>query len=224
MTCKKCNAVIKDGSNFCSKCGAKCGNVESSNTESNVESNQFLVNEKIYCRNCKVEITKGTLCHKCLNSMDQDLLTVAERKQKNDSIENIGCTLAFFGVIIIVTDIILFFSSVINLLPCFVMVGIGLLFFIPLFVTAGKACPACQRRNTMQKTNTELVGTRNTYVKEKRKIVHTRKNGKTYINETPDYDEYEVDVPATEYHYDVTYKCNKCGHVVVQREVETQKD
>jgi len=29
------------------------------------------------------------------------------------------------------------------------------------------------------------------------------------MNATPDYDEYEVDVPATEYFYDVT--CNTSG-------------
>lgn len=76
----------------------------------------------------------------------------------------------------------------------------------------------------MQRVHSELVGTRNTFIKETRKIYHTRKNGKTYINATPDYDEYEVDVPATEYFYDVTYQCSKCGHKEIQRENKVQKN
>ncbi len=43
MTCPKCNAVIKDGSNFCSKCGAKCNTVATNNSKPNEQQQK---NEK----------------------------------------------------------------------------------------------------------------------------------------------------------------------------------
>ena len=70
----------------------------------------------------------------------------------------------------------------------------------------------------------ELVGTRDTYVKETRKVYQRRKNGQYKFGTDADYMEYEVDVPATEYFYDVTYQCSKCGHKEIQRESKVQKN
>lgn len=224
MICPKCNSEIRDDSKFCSKCGAKCNNVESSNVKHNNEHKQDLTNGKRHCRICNAEIVNGTLCHKCLNTTNQELLTVDERKQKNDNIEKIGCAFACLGIAIFIAAIILSLFEVINFAHCLIGVGIGFLFFLPLLITSGKSCSSCQRRNTLQKIDTELVGTRNTYIKETRKIEHTRKNGKNYYSSEADYDTYEVDVPATEYHYDVTYKCNKCGNIEVRRKTKIRKD
>ena len=154
--------------------------------------------------------------------MNQEQLTKAERKQKNDKIDSMGLLFACFGICPIIVGVIFMFS--IDFKFGLIIAGVGVLFFLPWLLTRGSVCPACQRRKTMQRVHSELVGTRDTYVKETRKIYHTRKNGKTYINATPDYDEYEVDVPATEYFYDVTYKCSKCGHTEIQRESRTQKN
>ena len=177
---------------------------------------------KKHCRNCNKEIRKGTLCNKCLRKLNQEQLTKAERKQKNDKIDSMGLLFACFGICPIIVGVIFMFS--IDFKFGLIIAGVGVLFFLPWLLTRGSVCPACQRRKTMQRVHSELVGTRDTYVKETRKIYHTRKNGKTYINATPDYDEYEVDVPATEYFYDVTYKCSKCGHTEIQRESRTQKN
>ena len=218
MICPQCNNVIPDESNFCPNCGKKCLNKSTGN------SKQISLNsdDKKHCRNCNKEIRKGTLCNKCLRKLNQEQLTKAERKQKSDKIDSMGLLFACFGICPIIVGVIFMFS--IDFKFGLIIAGVGVLFFLPWLLTRGSVCPACQRRKTMQRVHSELVGTRDTYVKETRKIYHTRKNGKTYINATPDYDEYEVDVPATEYFYDVTYKCSKCGHTEIQRESRTQKN
>ncbi len=43
MTCKKCNAEIKDGSNFCSKCGAKCDTIVTNASESNEQRHSTFI-------------------------------------------------------------------------------------------------------------------------------------------------------------------------------------
>ena len=218
MVCPKCSAVIQEGSNFCPNCGKKCLNKSTGN------SKQIPLNSdgKKHCRNCNKEIHEGTLCKKCLRKLNQEQLTKAERKQKNDKMDSMGCLFACFGIVPIIVGVILMFTT--DFLVGLIIAGIGVLLFLPWLLTRGSVCPACQRRKTMQRVHAELVGTRNTYVKETRKIYHIRKNGKTYVNATPDYDEYEVDVPATEYFYDVTYKCSKCGHTEIQRESKVQKN
>ena len=40
MICPKCNAKIKDGSNFCSKCGAKCDTISTDNSESVIQNQE----------------------------------------------------------------------------------------------------------------------------------------------------------------------------------------
>ena len=218
MVCPKCSAVIQEGSNFCPNCGKKCLNKPVDNREQ-LQPNS---DGKKHCRNCNKEIHEGTLCKKCLRKLNQEQLTRDERKLRNDNRDKIGCLCACFGLAPIVVGIIFMFS--IGFKIGLIIAGVGVLLFLPWLLTKGSVCPACQRRKTMQRVCSELVGTRDTYVKETRKIYHTRKNGKTYINATPDYDEYEVDVPATEYFYDVTYKCSKCGHTEIQRESRTQKN
>lgn len=224
MICPKCNAKIRDDSKFCSKCGAKCDTIESNNVKSNNEPEQDSSSGNLHCRICNAEIITGTLCRKCLNTTNQELLTVDERKQKNDNIEKNGCAFACLGIVIFIAAIILSLSGVINFVLCLICIGISILLALPLLITSGQSCPSCQRRNTMQKINTELVGTRDTYVKETRKIEHIRKNGKYYSGLGADYDTYEVDVPATEYQYDVTYKCSKCGNIEVRRKTRIRKD
>lgn len=217
MICPKCNSEIRDDSKFCSKCGANCTAMSSKN-----ESQKQFSNSKKYCRICNTEISSGTLCKKCSKSTNEELLTIEERKKRNESISTRNALLFILGLLLTFIGFILFVMFCTWHEVIMMLMGILLIVFSAL--TSSSVCSACQRRNTMQKINTELVGTRNTYIKETRKVYHTRKNGKTYINETPDYDEYEVDVPATEYLYDVTYKCNKCGHIEVQRETKIQKD
>lgn len=216
MICPKCNSEIRDGSKFCSKCGVNCTTMSSK-----AELQKPFSNNKKYCRICNAEISSGTLCKRCSKSTNEESLTIEERKKRNESISTRNTLLLILGLLLIFIGFILFVMFCTWHEVIMMLLGILLVLFSAL--TSSSVCSACQRRNTMQKINTELVGTRNTYIKETRKVYHTRKNGKTYINELPDYDEYEVDVPATEYHYDVTYKCNKCGHTEVQRETEIQK-
>lgn len=146
----------------------------------------------------------------------------AERKQKNDKVDSMGCLFACFGICPIIVGVIFMFS--INFKIGLVIAGIGVLLFLPWLLTRGSVCPACQRRKTMQRVHAELVGTRDTYVKETRKVYQRRKNGQYKFGTDADYMEYEIDVPATEYFYDVTYQCSKCGHKEIQRESKVQKN
>lgn len=218
MVCPKCSAVIQEGSNFCPNCGKKCFNKPVDNRE------QLQLNSdgKKHCRNCNKEIREGTLCKKCLRKLNQEQLTRDERKLRNDNRDKIGCLCACFGLAPIVVGIIIMFS--ISFIVGLIIAGIGVLLFLPWLLTRGSVCPACQRRKTMQRVHSELVGTRDTYVKETRKVYQRRKNGQYKFGTDADYMEYEVDVPATEYFYDVTYQCSKCGHKEIQRESKVQKN
>lgn len=40
MVCPKCKAKIKDRSNFCSKCGAKCGIIATDNSKSDIQKQE----------------------------------------------------------------------------------------------------------------------------------------------------------------------------------------
>lgn len=46
------------------------------------------------CRICKSEITNGALCNRCLKTANEELLTVEERRQRNDNI-NLKSTIFF---------------------------------------------------------------------------------------------------------------------------------
>ena len=80
------------------------------------------------------------------------------------------------------------------------------------------------KKENRAKSSLRISGNKGYICKRNTQNLSYTKNGKTYINATPDYDEYEVDVPATEYFYDVTYQCSKCGHKEIQRESRTQKN
>lgn len=178
-------------------------------------------NENLHCRICDAVIKQGTLCPKCLRSANQNLLTVSERKQRNENSDNKKSAIGCFGIILFIIGIVFLFFS--KFMWCLSTITIGGILFFYGFIKKSNVCSACQRKGTMRKVNSKLVGTRDTTVKETRKIKHT-KSGYSINSVNPDYYEYEVDVPATEYYYDVTYKCSVCKHAEIMRESMIQKD
>lgn len=174
------------------------------------------------CRICKSEITNGTLCNRCLKTANEELLTVEERRQRNDNI-NLKSTIFFIlGYLLGIPGFfLLFFVMPLGVL----MLILGVVFYISAFVvTKDSVCPACQRRGSLEDMEKELTGKSRTTVKERQKIVRTQKGGGYLAHERqPETYEMEVNVPAEERYYKITYKCNKCGYVGSREETETVK-
>lgn len=173
------------------------------------------------CRNCGADISEGTLCDKCLKSLDQEMLTVEERKKKNSMQDTWGCIFGIIGTIAIIYGIIWVFAEFWKAFPWLV---IGIVCLVLCFKNQGSVCEECQRRGTLEQINETLVNTKDTYVKEKQKFTQTRKDGSIVV--TPSREnvwETEVNVPATQYTYEITYKCRKCGNIQFDHKTRTEK-
>lgn len=179
------------------------------------------------CRICKKEISDGTLCNHCLKTLNDELLTIDERKQRNEMIENATCGLRAIGGLMFSIGIIVcimgFLFSPLFAIGIFLIIGGVCSKLIGVFKSFS-FCPACQRKKCLEDISRDLIGERQTTVREKRKVTRTRKGGsRIEIEVYPETYEMDVDVPAVERHYRVTYKCNKCGYIGAREESETVK-
>ncbi len=179
------------------------------------------------CRICKKEISDGTLCNHCLITLNDELLTIDERKQRNEMVNHNTAVLKTAGGLMlgagILSEIMGFLFSPLFAIGIFLIIGGVCSKLIGVFKSFS-FCPACQRKKCLEDISRDLIGERQTTVREKRTITQTRKGGKyASYDRYPETYEMDVDVPAVERHYRVTYKCNKCGYVGAREESETVK-
>ncbi len=170
------------------------------------------------CRICNKEIGEGTVCAECLKNTDQELLTIEERRKKNEIIDNKETKTGCISLIIVAAIGVIFFSMGMVLVGIFIiLVGVCAV----LSRGSAPACPACQRRGTIQDISKQLVSTRETTKKVKKTVERVRKDGSYNAGTIPERYEIEDYIPAIEKTYQITYKCNKCGYLGHRTEQET---
>ncbi|MBE5040137.1 hypothetical protein [Ructibacterium gallinarum] len=178
------------------------------------------------CRICKKEIKDGTLCNKCLKSLDDELMTIEERSQRNEMVKSEHDRHLAIGSLMVIIGIIGLFVGII-ISPLFVvaicLIVFGAIYFLIGFFKNTSFCPACQRKKCLEDISRDLIGEFQTTIRERRKIERTRHEGGRVVGGYPETYEMEVDAPAVERHYRITYKCNKCGYIGTREESETVK-
>lgn len=98
----------EDASKYCEIINNLISNWHNNNFNSNEEAHhdkQNLAKGKQYCRICNAEISTGTLCSECLKTANEELLTVAERKQRNEKIDSERCLFVCFGIVSVIMGI-----------------------------------------------------------------------------------------------------------------------
>lgn len=181
------------------------------------------------CRICKKEIKEGTLCRKCLFSLSDEVLTLEERKQRNNTKGGSDAQKARAIIILFVGIFMLFLgisidSGVVDIIGLVVLI-LGIVDVLSAY-GIGKSisfCPACQRKDCLEVIKKDLIGEQRTTITETRKIEKKYNEGSTNREILPETYEMQVDVPAMRRTYRITYKCNKCGYVGTETQTSTDK-
>ena len=168
------------------------------------------------CRNCKnTALPNQTLCLNCLKKMDQELMTIEERKARNALLKKEEKRLKVFGAISIVLCLIALVT--LHLVLFFILIVASFVFFCMTYKYDVIICPECQRIGTIHEINRELIDQYITTVEKTTKVKREYKSG-----HTEEYDETR-EVPAIKKIYDVTYQCEKCGYSKMSQSTRTSE-
>ncbi len=96
-----------------------------------------------------------------------------------------------------------------------IVIGVLIAVIILLYLIFSKRCPKCGKLKAMEEISCILVNSIPTTISEKRE--KKDKNGKVVSS-------WYVDLPATKYVYEKTFRCKYCQHCYVKVKEETVKN
>lgn len=189
--CTECGTEIHllVGETHCSECGNESHRTKQERFLQEMDNNP---REPIFestpgkCRHCQTPLGQGTLCNKCLKTLNDNELTIQERKKRNSNEKINSFILLGMSIVFAVIGCIRFASGDSSFL-LFVIAVASFYFFYK--IRRKNLCEQCGSVNSMVNVSFDLVGL-----------------------EKPNELDCSENVSQNQCRYKHTYQCKECGH------------